>query len=239
MADEPKIDPAPDPAPASVPDPLAELRSILDSQATQIRALTDVVQSALTARPVTPSAEGYTGSVTPQLRQALRQKGHSDADIDRNAPLILPYIEIFAPELIGLVESRVGPVAETVTLSEMAQDTDTYPYAKGLRAEIRKVIADAKKEGRALSPEAAYHTAVSMDVAAGEKSKVRGIDAERRANSPGADASALGSLGHRTSSGTGARAAKPATPRTAEDLKSMPYEDRLKWYETNGDVPVQ
>lgn len=249
MPDEP-IPPSPPPsesppsdtsaAPPPPPDRVAALESLLQSQAAQIQSLHDVVQGALVHRPIAGPA-GSGDRITPELRQALRNKGVSDADIDRNGPLILPYIEVFAPELLGLVEGRVAPLAETVSLSEMAQDTEHFPYAhdKEIKTAMRKLMADAKKAGQPpLSPAAAYHTAVSMDLAAGETSRVRQLDATRRAESAGADASATSGLGHRSSTATGARAARAAAPRTAADLKQMSYEDRLKFYAANENTPV-
>lgn len=241
MADDETTPEATPPAAPAPDDRVASLEALINSQAAQIQGLTDVVQSALVSRPVTGAGGAPSiGRITPELRNALRQRGASDADIDRNGPLIMPFIEVFAPELIGLVEGRVGPLAETLSLSEMAQDTDAYPYAKGLKSEIKKLIGDAKKEGRQLSPEAAYHTAVSMDVGqAADKSKVRQIDATRRAESAGGDASATSGIGHRGSSNQGARATKVEQPRDREALSRMSREDRMKWYETNGDVPIQ
>ena len=213
---------------AATPDPaIADMRA-------QIAALNDTVAAALAARNVaTPGGGGASGDIPPQLRQALRQKGLSDADITHNAPLILPFVELFAPELVALVEARVGGVDERLTAKEMEDDADAYPYARGLRAEIKAVLADAKKTGQPMSRTAAYHTAVSTNI-----EKVRQLDAQRRAESAGADASALTNLGHRTTANAGARASRPADAKSAADLAAMSREDRLKFYDKHGDSPL-
>lgn len=219
--------------PAPGPDPaVAELKAQNAQLQSQLAALNDTVNAALSARQA--GGQGGGGTVTPQLRQQLKARGYSDADIDHNAPLILPWIEIMAPELVAMVESRSSGLDERLTQKEMEDDGETYPYARGLRAEMKKLKADAKKENRTLSHEAAYHTAVSLNL-----DKVKQLDTQRRAESAGSDAGAMSSLGHRASAGASARAAKPSEPQTAADLRQMSREDRLKFYEKNGNVPVQ
>lgn len=227
MTDENEITATEAPAPPA-PDPaIAALTA-------QVAALNDVVQSAITARPVAAQGGSAPNTVTPQLRQVLRQQGLSDADIEHNAPIILPFISVFAPELVGLVESRIGSVDERVTRSEMEADTDAYPYAKPLRTEIKKLLADAKKENRPFSQEAAYHTAVSMNL-----DKVSQVDSQRRSESAGHDAMALDTIGHRGSAATSQKSGRQPVPRTAADLKSMSREERMKFYDQYGDTPVQ
>ena len=215
-------------APAPTPDPaIAAMQS-------QIAALNDTVAAALAARNVAaPGGSGIPGDIPPQLRQALRQKGLSDADITHNAPLIMPFVELFAPELIALVESRVGGVDERLTAKEMEDDAETYPYARGLRNEIKAVLAEAKKANQPMSRVAAYHAAVSTNI-----EKVKQLDSQRRAESAGADASALSGLGHRTTASASARAGRPSDAKSAADLAAMSREDRLKFYDKHGDSPL-
>lgn len=206
----------------------------VESLTRQVQALNDTVHAALQSRAPANITPGAQGVVTPQLRHALRQKGMSDANIDANAELIMPFIEVFAPELVGLVESRIGGVDERISRKEMEDDSESFPYAKDLRSEIKKVTADAKKEGKTLSLEAAYHTAVSLNL-----DKVRTVDTQRRAESAGADASALGDVGHRGSSNASRRAGgKGAEPKTRAELETMTREQRMEYYEKYGDTPV-
>lgn len=218
--------------PTESPEVIA-LKAQLEAQNTQLRALNDVVNSTLQARQVqSPGGDG-TG-ITPQLRHMLRQKGLSDADINHNAPIILPFVEIFGPELVALVESRVSPIDEKVSLAEMVDDRDNFPFASGLKKEIREVIAEAKKRGQVMTPAVAYSTAVASNI-----EKVTKLQAKMVAESASSDASAMSGLSHRTSSGASSRGSRPAGPRTASDLASMSRDDRLKWYDANGDVPIQ
>lgn len=213
--------------PAPTPDPaIAEMRA-------QLAAMNDTVTAALARRDIQPTGGGSPDGIAPQLRQALRNKGLSDAEISANAPLILPFVELFAPELIALVENRVGGVDERLTAKEMEDDPENYRYAKALRPEIKKVMADAKKDGRTMSREAAYHTAVSTNI-----EKVNQYDAQARAESRGADASALSGLGHRTSANVGRRAAGPAEPKSKAEIDAMTREERLKFYDQHGDTPL-
>ena len=226
--------PQPDPEPTPEPTPVPPLDPQMVALQAQVQALNDVVQSAIVPRTIVNPNTQAPNTVTPQLRAILRQNGMSDADIDHNSPLILPYISAFAPELVGLVESRIGGVDERVTRSEMEQDLESYPYAKPLRSEIKKLVNDAKKENRTLSLEAAYHTAVSLNL-----DKVRQVDAQRRVESPSTDASALDALGHRSTTQTSTRARRADTPRTVADLQSMSREERTKYWEAVENLPIR
>lgn len=231
--EKPEIESKPETPPESEPAYVAALRAENARLGERLAALNDTVTGALSARNVAPSGSPAPGDISPQLRQVLRNKGLSDAEITANAPLILPFVEVFAPELVALVESRVGSVDERVTMREMLDDTDAYPDAALLKKEIKAVLADAKKAGRPMSLEAAYHTARSLNI-----DKVNEAANARRAESRGADESALAGVGHRGASSSGRRAARDEAPRTAADLAKMSREERMKFYESHGDAVI-
>lgn len=228
----PEAPPEPTEQPLKVEPPRVD--PAVEALGRQVAALNDTVAAALQARsPVDSGGTLPPGSITPQLRQALMNHGLSAADIEHNAPIILPFVKVLAPELFAAIEMRAGPIDERVARREMEEDGETYPYAKDLRKEIKSVMDAAKKEQRGLSLEAAYHTAVSMNL-----DKVRQIESTRRAESVGADASAMSGLGHRTSSNASGRSGRGNEPKTAQDLASMSRAERLAYFEKTGDAPI-
>lgn len=235
MPDDVKAEEKTDETKATPAGPDPEIAALKASLA----ALNDTVTAALQARTPQPLTQGQQERVSPQLRQALKMRGATDADINYNADVIMPWIEVFAPELAGMVEGRMSGLDERLSAKELEDDGDAYPYAKALRAERRKLVADAKKEGRALSQESAYHTAVSLDITKGEESKVRKAEAATRAESRGTEMGMLSGVGHRTSSSTGRRAPAPDEAKSAADLATMTREQRAEWYKKNDNVPIQ
>jgi len=139
-----------------------------------------------------------------------------------------------APDFVGLVESSVGAVNERLSSKELEENDEGFPYARLLRKERTALVADGKKNGRPLSIEAAYHTAVSLNM-----EKCREHDETKRASSRGTDAAALSGIGHRAAASGGTRAARPSEPQTRDDLARLSREDRQKFWDSVGDRPIQ
>lgn len=237
MADDDVTETPATETPVATPPPGVDPAAFAQMQAS-IAALNDTVNAIAghMQRPAqtvsTPS--GGSLNVTPQLRQFLRAKGLSDADIDTNAPLILPFAEAFAGELVGYVNGTVGGVNDRLTRAEMEADDVTYKHARLLRSEINTILKNAEKSGQPVSREAAYHTAVSTNI-----DKIVEAETKQRSEGRGADAAAMQGVGHRTASSGAARNRQDTTAASAADLAAMTHEQRLAYYEKVSGNPIQ
>lgn len=118
-----------------------------------------------------------------------------------------------------------------------ARNHKKYPYWNELEDSITELREAAAKQGSYLSPDDAYKAAVAVDVAATE-SKIEAAKVRKAAKvaEAASDASVQDSP---TNHGQGRGAGGRRTAHTAEDVAAMSREDRKKFFEQMGDIPVR
>lgn len=220
--------------PDAEPEYVKQLRAENADVRTQLKALNDTLAATLQQNRSVEGGGG--GTIGPELRAALIREGFSPNELGEDGPaaLILAGIRAVAPTFFGYVNELHGTVNERLTLRDMLDDPETYPGAKALQKEIKTLIAERKKAGQPIAPEAAYHFARSMNPA-----KVRAAEEQSRAESASEDFSTTADVGHRASAGASRRSARDEGPASAADLAKMSREERAKFYEKHGDRRIQ
>jgi hypothetical protein len=226
------------PAAAAVPDPSTARLTAIEQR---LVALADTVQAALAPRPtvqqgaVTVDAQGLPGN----YRAALKRHGVTDADIDTNAPIIVPYLRAMLETDGAVLVGGIQEVRDDIEMVKAGKNTKRYPYFAELEDQITTLRDDAQKAGRYLAVADAYRTAVALDVA-GTESRIDAArsraKADAHANATDADAQHLGA---NHGAGRGAARTVTRTAATAEDLAAMSSVDRRKWFATHSDLPIR
>lgn len=243
MADESVIEtPAtPEATPAATPaapavSPDTERLAAIDKR---IAALADTVQAALAPRRGAPASEpAAPGSVPSHFRGLLKQQGLTDADIDANAPIIVPFLSAMLATDGAVIASGIQQVKDDVEMVRASRNAKRFPYWNDLEDKIVELRDEAAKQNQYLSPSDAYRAAIALDVQAPESrieaAKAR-IRSERESNSADVSAQNLG-VHH------GARQGQATVRRTAmsaEEVAALPRAERKKLYESLGDLPIR
>lgn len=228
--------PPPKPSGPSVEEQLASLRAENEGLKTVVKSIAD---RHVPAQPAGPSLAG----LHPAIVSHCRTKGMTDAEIEKNAPLIWPIVEaalgLAGQELVGMigttnekVEEILVSTAETMTEKGPVKE---YPHYNLLKQDIQRLRDQAKRDNQPLTLKAAYATAVVNNLAKIVESEREETHREesapaRRAAAASAD---VGSRGARRST-----TESSATPKSADDLLGMSREDRKKWFEQHQDAPL-
>jgi hypothetical protein len=224
MADDPTSDPR-DEKIASLEGTLKSMEATLTSLAGK---MTPPQQQAQPSRPMLKGTD-----IPPHLRQHMLSQGLSEADLEANAPLVLPFVNTIlgaaAQEMMGII----GAVKDDIKLMRMSRDTDRFPYLEKLEEDIGSIREAGQRDGRYYDPETAYQIAYARK----EKELRAGDHYASPATTRSRDASAGTTL---AASGTRSAASEePKTPKSATDLQSMTTEQRAAFWAANEDTPVR
>lgn len=207
----------------------------------KLAAMADTVQAALTPRyTAQPSEHARPGDIPAHFRNLLRQQGLTDADIDANAPIVVPFLSAMLATDGAVIASGIQQVKDEVEMVKAARSTKKFPYWGDLEEKILEMREDAAKNGQYLSPADAYRAAVAVDVAAGNDSRIEKARTRARADreSSAADVTAQ-NLGTHHGQRPG-QATVRRTALTAEDIAALPREERKKLFaEQLGDMPIR
>lgn len=244
MADEtPTITPAA-PAPDAAAEAAAQAAATAATRAAEsarleaienkIGALADTVRAAVTPRQ--PQGGGTPGELPGHFRQLLKQGGLTDADIDANAPVIVPFLSAMLATDGAVIASGIQQVRDEVDMVKAARNSKSFPYWTEVEDKIVELREEAAKQGQYLAPRDAYKAALALDVQS-DTSRVEAAKARRKAESASSaeDVSAQNLGTHHATP----RAASRRSALTGEDVAAMSREERRKFYDQIGDVPIR
>lgn len=210
----------------------------LDAIEKSLAGLADVVKAAVAPRPVVQSGEVKPGNVPPHFRNLLRQQGLTDADIDANAPIVVPFLAAMLATDGQVMIGGIQQVQDEVEMVKAARNTKKFPYWSEVEDKVGELREEAKKNGQYLTPGDAYKAAVALDVA----SDTSRIDAARAKAKERASANSNDLSANEPGAHHGSRPGQGGVRRTAltaEDLAAMPREDRKKYFDSIGDRPIR
>lgn len=221
---------------AATPD---ESKARLEAIEKRIGALADTVTAALQPRTTTPAPGGAVDAhgIPANFRAALKQHGATDADIDANAGIILPYLKALLQTDGAVILGGIQEVRDDVEMVKASRSKKKYPYFSELEDTIGTLRDEARKNGRYLSVHDAYQAAVAVDVASSE-SRIDAARAKSKHDSHSADADAQ-NLGANHGAGRGASRTVVRTAASTEDVANMSREDRKKWFAEHADLPIR
>jgi hypothetical protein len=207
------------------PDPRDEKLAALEARLTQTLDTLESLGRSHTAPPSQSYAEPpRPGSIPDHIRRQILASGMSEADLDANAPLILPIVNTYlgtaAQEFLGMIQE----LKDDLSLMKMprqrtADGRPAYEHLDAVESDVLKIRDAARKEGRYLSPEQAYHVAVAQNfdrLRTAAEVTTRSADQSARASEP----------------------REPARVSTAADLSSMSRDERRKFFDANAETPV-
>jgi hypothetical protein len=217
------------------PDPRDEKIASLEGTLKSMEATLTSLAGKVSPPPATPQSRPMLkgSDIPPQLRQHMLSQGLSEADLEANAPLVLPFVNTIlgaaAQEMMGII----GNVKDDIRLMRMAKDAERFPFIEKLEEDIEAIRETGQKEGRYYDPETAYQIAYARK----ERQLRAGDSYASPVTTRSRDASASTTI---AASGTRMAAAEePKTPRTATDLQSMTPEQREAFWQANEDTPVR
>ncbi len=201
----------------------------------RLNALADTVQSALAPRQ-TNQGSAKPGEVPAHFRQLLRQQGLTDADIDANSPIIVPFLSAMLATDGAVMLGGIQQVKDEVEMVKAARNSKKFPYWSEVEDAVAQMREDATKNGRYLSVADAYQAAVATDIAASE-SKIEATKTRRRAESHSEDVSNNELPGNR---GGTPRSGQRRTALSQDELAALPRAERKKLIEEQfGDTPIR
>jgi hypothetical protein len=198
----------------------------------RIAALTDTVQGALVARTPQSSGHATPGQLPPQFRAILRQHGLTDADIDANAPVIVPFLSAMLATDGAVMLSGVQHVRDEVEMVKASRNKKAFPYWNEIEDKIVELRESAAKAGQYLSPADAYRAAVAVDIGTPE-SRIDAARTRAREASSAADVTAQ-NLGPNHGSRQGHATVRTPTALSQEDLAQMTRAERKKLFDEGG-----
>lgn len=223
-----------DGSPTPAPDAVAQATAAKERAAEErwakveqrISALTDTVQSALAPRQTQPGSV-KPGEVPAHFRSLLRQQGLTDADIDANSPIIVPFLSAMLATDGAVMLGGIQQVKDEVEMVKAAKNIKKFPYWNEVEDTVATMREEAAKQGRYLGVADAYQAAVATDIAATE-SRIEMAKTRRRAESHSDDVSAqnLG-VNHGARKGSGPR----RTAMSQEEMAALPRAERKKLIE--------
>jgi hypothetical protein len=209
---------------ASLEGTLKSMEATLTSLAGKITPPTPAQQSQ---RPMLKGAD-----IPPALRQHMLSQGLSEADLEANAPLVLPFVNTIlgaaAQEMMGII----GSVKDDIKLMKMSSDMDRYPYLDKLEEDITTIREAGQREGRYYDPETAYQIAYAR-----KERTLRAGDTATPAATRSRDMTSSTAM---SSAGTRMAASEDVkSPRTANDVAAMTPEQRESFWKANEETPVR
>lgn len=238
-------------------DEVATLRAALQERDTQIAQanarLAGMEETYNALRPPPPGNQlppGKKYMIPPHIRQQIASLGLTDAEIEKNGDLIVPFLHAYlgqtAQEMLTIMRNQ----ADDVQQFKMLRQGDKYPHADALFDEVSRVREEEAKAGRYMPPDVAYRVALAnnYDKIAGAGSDTTGgapggqfsaSAPAREAPSPAAVRSRDVSMGSALRS-VRAPVTEPAKPvTTGTDLMAMSREERKAFFEQNKETPIR
>lgn len=167
------------------------------------------------------------------LRQHILSQGLSEADLEANAPLVLPFVNAFLGAAASEFLTMLNGVRDDIKLIRMARDEESYPYLAKLEDDINSLRESGLKENRYYDPETAYRIAYArnekkLKAESGEvtPAQVRSRDLSTQTKAASAGVRAM-------------TAEEPKAPRSAADIQSMSKEERDAFWAANESTPVR
>lgn len=211
----------------------------LDSIEAKIGALTDTVRASLSQRAQHMQAgnEMTPGYVPAAFRQLLKADGLTDADIDANAPVVVPFLKALLATDGAVIASGVQQAKDEIEMVKASRNSKKFPHWNEVEDYIVEAREEAAKQGRYLAPADAYKVALARDVSSDE-SRVEAAKARRKAESSSSadDVSAQNLGANHGSRKTAAHVRRTAV--TADDVAAMSREERRKFYDQIGDLKI-
>lgn len=217
----------------------AAAQARLDAIEKRIGALADTVTAAVTPRQAAQGS-GKPGEVPAQFRQLLRQQGLTDADIDQNAPIVVPFLAAMLATDGATIAQGIQHVRDEVEMVKAGKNSKAFPYWDTLEDKIVEMRENAAKQGQYLAPKDAYQAAVALDVASAD-SKIAAANAAKAAR---AAAAASDPNVQDFAPNQGARQGASHTRRSAmsaDEIAGLSRADRRKLFEDGGlgDLPIR
>jgi hypothetical protein len=193
--------------------------------------------------PLQP-APGKHYVIPPQIRQQIIAAGISDADLEANADLIVPFIHAYlgaaASEMLSVVQQQ----ADEITQLQMLRDVQQYPHADALYSEMSKIRKSEAQQGRYLNPETAYRLAVANNYeklggAGGDGGQFSAPAQSPPPTSPVAARSRDAAAGNIFRTVRAPVTAPESTPTKGDDLMEMTREQRRAFFEQHGQTPIR
>jgi hypothetical protein len=194
------------------------------------------------AAPLQP-APGKSYVIPPHIRQQIAAQGITDAEIEQNGDLIVPFIQAYLGQAAAEVIQMIQQQADEIQQFHMLRDIETYPHADTLFKEMTRIRKDEAKQGRYMNPETAYRIAVANNYErlGRETGTGEGQFQPRREppTSPVAARSRDASAGQvfRTVRAPVTTPEKPVT--RGDDLMEMSREERRAFFEQHGNTPIK
>jgi hypothetical protein len=243
-----------------VDDEAATLRAALaerDQQIAQANARLAGMEETFNALRQPPPQQanalppGKKYMIPPHIRQQIAGLGLSDAEIEKNGDLIVPFVQAYlgqaAQELLTVIRHQADDVAQF----KMLRQGDKFPHADQLFDEVTRVREEEAKAGRYMPVDVAYRVALAnnYDKIAGAGSETTGgapggqfgagERAATSAPSPAATRSRDVSMGSALRS-VRAPVTEPTKPvTTGTDLLAMSREERKAFFEQNKETPIR
>jgi hypothetical protein len=188
--------------------------------------------------------------IPPQLRQQIAGLGLSDAEIEANGDLIVPFINAYLGQAAGEVLAIIQQQADDIAQLHMLRDVENFPHTETLFKDIQQVRKAEAAAGRYVPPDVAYRIALANNY-----EKIAGAGAETAGGTPGGQFQARASTppppspaatrSRDLSAGSGLRTVRApvttpeTTPRGKDDLLSMSREERKAFFTQNAETPIK
>lgn len=242
-------------------DEVAQLRAALAERDGQIAAANARLQgmeetyNALRPPPANPNQlpPGKKYVIPQHIRQQIAGLGLTDAEIDKNGDLIVPFLHAYlgqtAQEMLTIMRNQ----ADDVEQFRMLRQVDKYPHADALFDEVSRVRQEEAKQGRYMAPDVAYRIALANNY-----DRIAGAGAETAGGAPGGQFAPTAAPTRATpppspaavrsrdvSMGSALRSVRaPVTEparevKTGTDLLSMSREERKAFFEQNKETPIR
>jgi len=191
--------------------------------------------------------------IPPNLRQQIGGLGLSDAEIEKNGDIIVPFLQAYLGQAAGEVLQILRSQADDIAQLHMLRDPSAYPHADTVFNDVTKIRQTEAQAGRYVPPDVAYRIAVANNM-----ERIAGEGASTVAGAAGGQFGAVPPTGR--SVGTPSPAAvrsrdlsaqsalrsvrapvtEPIKPaQSGDDLMSMSREERKAFFEQNAETPIR
>jgi hypothetical protein len=251
----------PDTDPAA--DETAQLRAALaerEQQITQANARLAGMEETFNALRQPPPNQnalppGKKYMIPPHIRQQIAGLGLTDAEIEKNGDLIVPFLQAYLGQISQEMLTIIRHQADDVEQFKMLRQNEKFPHADALFDEVTRVRQEEAKAGRYMPVDVAYRVALANNY-----DKIAGAGSETPGGAPGGQFTATATAGARPSAPPPSPAAvrsrdvsmgsalrsvrapvtepqKPVT--TGTDLMAMSREERKAFFDANKETPVR
>jgi hypothetical protein len=230
---------------------LAEKEQALTAAQARLGAMEETFQALRPQPQQQPTHTAQGRPIIPQhLRAQIASQGISDAEIEANGALILPFLNAYLGQAAGEVLAMIQQQADEITMLKMLRDDRSYPYAEDVMGEMIRIRDSEGKAGRYVDPSTAYKIALannydSLERRGGGESAGGGQFTGRQQGQPAAPTSPQTTRSRDMSAGSSLRTMRAPvttperTPRTGEDLQGMSREERRTFFEQHGNTPIK